>query len=209
MLLHERGSQRGFTLLELLGALGVMALLAMLLFPVLSQARRQGRRVTCLSNLRQLGQALELYQQDWGQYPLQGWVDTREVLADVEDPLKPYTKQEDLYHCPESHRLLYDYRAAFDVEGDGNYKLFQVEANSVIAACQHQLETQKAGKPRGFYQVLRENRSVTRIDATSVVTWEYRAEKWQLPDPSVTGDESAPALLVFPGEPFPLPFLNP
>lgn len=55
----------GFTLVELLCTLAILALLAALLFPVLSQARESARAVTCLSNSRQIGAAMLLYAQDY------------------------------------------------------------------------------------------------------------------------------------------------
>jgi prepilin-type processing-associated H-X9-DG protein/prepilin-type N-terminal cleavage/methylation domain-containing protein len=60
-----RSRAGGFTLVELLVVLAVITLLAALLFPVLVQAREGGRRASCLSNLRQIGQAQLLYVQDW------------------------------------------------------------------------------------------------------------------------------------------------
>src|SRR5581483_5198820 len=55
----------GFTLVELLVVIAVMALLAAFLFPVLFRARDQARQSTCLAHLRQLGHAYFLYLQDW------------------------------------------------------------------------------------------------------------------------------------------------
>jgi prepilin-type N-terminal cleavage/methylation domain-containing protein/prepilin-type processing-associated H-X9-DG protein len=54
----------GFTLIELLTVTALLALLAALLFPVLAQARARARRTACLSNLRQLSLAHQLYVQD-------------------------------------------------------------------------------------------------------------------------------------------------
>jgi prepilin-type N-terminal cleavage/methylation domain-containing protein/prepilin-type processing-associated H-X9-DG protein len=55
----------GFTLVELLVVLAVIATLAGLLLPVLAQARERARQTTCLSNLRQISQAYLLYVADW------------------------------------------------------------------------------------------------------------------------------------------------
>lgn len=66
----RRRNRRGFTLIELMVVIAILAIVAALLLPVFSQARRRARMVSCLSNLRQIGLAMRLYLQDWdGFYP--------------------------------------------------------------------------------------------------------------------------------------------
>ena len=59
--MHKR---RGFTLIELLVVIAIIAVLMAILMPALQRAREQGKRASCLSNLRQLQFAWHMYADD-------------------------------------------------------------------------------------------------------------------------------------------------
>lgn len=57
-------AQRAFTLIELLVVIAIIAILAAILFPVFASAKAQAKKISCLSNGRQIGLALMMYIND-------------------------------------------------------------------------------------------------------------------------------------------------
>lgn len=115
----------GFTLLELLVTIAIIAILAVLLLPALNRARQQAQAVACLNNVKQLTLAWHLYamdQRDWlspsetrvGAPDLPRWVDgdmffrggstdaTNAALLLAPGPghLGPYLTTAGVFRCP-------------------------------------------------------------------------------------------------------------
>lgn len=107
--------ESGFTLIELLVVIAIIAILAAILFPVFAQAKEAAKKAACLSNLRQIGTAVAIYETDFddrlpdrrdlkislpnGFRPWTSWPpsDPRAGWAAV--TLGPYTKNESIWTC--------------------------------------------------------------------------------------------------------------
>lgn len=106
--------KRGFTLIELLVVVGIIALLAAILFPVFLAARGRAKATTCASNLRQLHLALSLYVADNGGYLPPYYTGTHRQITrgdgttfilpdqsgDLVAGVAPYVQAADIWFCP-------------------------------------------------------------------------------------------------------------
>jgi prepilin-type N-terminal cleavage/methylation domain-containing protein/prepilin-type processing-associated H-X9-DG protein len=90
-----------FTLIELLVVIGIISILAAILFPVFARVRENARRASCQSNLKQIALGIMQYSQDYDEYfplvaynlsgaPIGGWVFTTQ----------PYLKSTQIFQCP-------------------------------------------------------------------------------------------------------------
>ncbi len=108
----------GFTLIELLVVIAIIAILAAILFPVFAQAREKARQISCLSNLQQIGTALQMYEQDYDEalpssqdiYPgvnIFGPSIGMNLNFGSQFILYPYTKNNNLFQCPDDNQQDY------------------------------------------------------------------------------------------------------
>lgn len=72
-----RSPRKGFTLVELLVVIGIIALLIGILLPTLNKAREASKRTVCLSNMRELANCFRLYATTYKDYIPIGFMDEK------------------------------------------------------------------------------------------------------------------------------------
>ena len=106
---------RAFTLIELLAVIAVISILAALLLPVLGRAKEAGRSAACLSNLHQIGIALQIYVQgNKNHMPVMrdAPFDTNSVptntLPAIDEVLAPELGNTNALRCPSDNERIYE-----------------------------------------------------------------------------------------------------
>jgi prepilin-type processing-associated H-X9-DG protein/prepilin-type N-terminal cleavage/methylation domain-containing protein len=89
---------RGFTLMELFTVMVVVALLGAILFPVFARARDKARQATCLSNLKQLGMAHQMYWHDYDETTVTSW--SFGFPGEFSWYVQPYIRNYKILLCP-------------------------------------------------------------------------------------------------------------
>lgn len=99
-----RIGRRAFTLIELLVVIAIIAILAAILFPVFAKARERAKQTTCLSNLKQMGDAAVMYSNDNDEMIIP-WADTAYTSNPTvfyPDIIIKYHNSNGLFVCPSS-----------------------------------------------------------------------------------------------------------
>lgn len=114
---HRR---RGFTLVELLVVIGIIAILIGILLPGLQQARRQANSVKCAASLRELGHAFKLYSGEYkGMYPV--------AVHEVGNPRLPILEERRWYDLISKYLVKTAMSKASDIS--------TIRKNSVLWGC--------------------------------------------------------------------------
>lgn len=99
--------RHGFSLVELLVVIGIIAVLAAILFPVFGAVRRAAHKTGCISNLRQLVQAQKMYSDDNDRtlVPARSWAGSNSSLGNTWCViLQPYMKSTQILTCAEDDK---------------------------------------------------------------------------------------------------------
>lgn len=183
---NRRIEPRAFTLVELLVVLAIVAILAALLLPSLSQSRAGAQRAACVGNLRQLALATQLYWDDHngktfryraaatngGHVYWFGWIEDatagegRRRFDATQGALHPYLDGRGVEICPAFPRGARDLKLkAGDVTSSYGFNLYLFDAN--------------AGR------ILHPAQKATFADAAQINTWQApaspespRLEEW-------------------------------
>jgi len=135
--------KRGFTLIELLVVIAIIAILAAILFPVFARAREKARATACLSNMKQIGLAADMYCQDYDElYPMSIYIGGMQVIT-FYHAIMPYMKNNQILQCPsEVNRIhmselqaLLPIPIAPGLDGvgyNGNYAVFEDGPNNPL-----------------------------------------------------------------------------
>lgn len=114
-----RRVSRGFTLIELLTVIAIISILASMLFPSFAKARAKAEAIDCISNLSNLGKAIQMYSSDYDSlapghdkttwvdgsanparfgYCVDGWASPG-AKTNWAQAIQPYVKNYQIYQC--------------------------------------------------------------------------------------------------------------
>ena len=115
----------GFTVPELVAVIAVISILVVLLLPGLRNAREMGRSGKCVSNLKQLVQAVRMYVDDDPQGRLPGWSagqgpwDKFELLMPLLfNYFNASSSQYEIFQCPSNRADLNNFLQCYDTDDD-------------------------------------------------------------------------------------------
>lgn len=174
--------RKGFTLVELLVVIGIIAVLIAMLLPALKRAKEAAQRTGCMSNMKQLITAQRMYAEDWkGRLPFvnsagmandwkagsgnaPGWLYLDQTIIDGnnEQAIKEELKRGALYKYLKSAKV---FKCPMD---DGNY--IHGRAQYITSYCMN-YEVIEASSLKNYVRPYNSNK-VTKLKADDILMWE-------------------------------------
>lgn len=117
----------GFSLVELLTVIAIIAILAAVIFPVMTTVKERARQNQCITNLHQIGVAVQAFKTDNRKYPLilgskVNFIGSNpEMFENVKDVylFPEYVKTIKMFHCPSSRTQNSKDVAVYDLTSPG------------------------------------------------------------------------------------------
>jgi len=124
----DRPAAPGFSLLELLVVISIVATLTAMVLPSLGRAKEHTRRIVCAANLRHLGVALRMYAaENKGWYPVEERCGNPQHRL-VEGLFGQYVSQRGLFYCPSASQIE-PYAQSDEYGGPGGDSVINTEEN--------------------------------------------------------------------------------
>ncbi|MGR3302313.1 MAG: prepilin-type N-terminal cleavage/methylation domain-containing protein [Candidatus Scalindua sp.] len=94
-------TNKGFTLIEMLVTIGIIATLTGIGAVTVSKVRNANQQTTCVNNLRAISQGLQLYYNDYMSFPEDGYPDDGDDIYPLSTDLASYINNKSTFVCPE------------------------------------------------------------------------------------------------------------
>ncbi len=195
-------SRAGFTVVEVLLAAVVIALLIMLLLPILIKCREIGYQTKCIANLRQFAAAFHLYSQDWNNFwPCPGGLagDYAYWAQTGNGGLESYIKQrgpKSVWCCPN----MTEWRSKYPARTYSMNSYLRTPADIEYPSCVSLMcgiNTSKIGEPQRTILLYEGVQLTTGCENTPLYNYIYRCANWTC----VRGYVDKIAYTVNPGKP--------